>query len=292
MTNPAADSIALASEWHKYNLQGQSYDQIAQAYGTTRGTVAGAIRRWMQTTLSYSGLAITPIRLTGDWVITGDVHVPDTDWKWAGRVVEVGKKYGIKKLAIIGDIFNMDAFSTFAETTPSAAWTQERDAARLLLGGWLNWFDEIQICMGNHDRRLEKWAGGNLDEQDIFGMVLSNPRVKTSQFGWCDLSSNGVPWRLTHPRNYGRNQLAVASDLANKYSTNIISFHEHHLAMGYDVYGRWVIANGGTLVDPGKLAYVNLDDSRMPAMMQGFTAVKGGCLKLFGTEPFTDWRCL
>lgn len=291
-TLAVADDLANAAEWYRLNQQGQSYEEIARSYNVTRGVVAGIIHRWKERVCNYNGLPITPLHLAGDWVTVGDVHAPDTDWEWASRVSRVAQKYNIKKLAIVGDLFNMDAFSEYDASIPVATWAQERDFTRILLGDWLQTFDEIVIMMGNHDRRMQKWAGGNLDEKDIFGMVFSSPRVKTSNFGWCTLTSGGVNWRLTHPKNYSRNQLVVASDMANKYQTNIISFHEHHLSVGYDVYGHYVCVNAGTLVSPGRLAYANLDDSRSAAMVQGFAAVKSGCVMLFGAEPMTDWTCM
>jgi hypothetical protein len=281
-----------AGEIYREFLSGKTFAQVGEAYGLSKGQVAGVIYRWRKRVYERDPLPITPLALEGDAIICGDVHVPCTDWAWAGRVVQVGAKLGIRRLIIGGDFFNMDAFSVFSHILPPASWAEERDAARALLGDWLGWFDDIVVLMGNHDRRMEKWAGGNLDEADIFGMVLSNPaRVKVSQFGWCTLISNGTPWRITHPRSYGRNQLTVASDLANKFQTNVISFHEHHLSVGWDVYKRWVVVNGGTLVDPAKLAYVQLDDSRAAGMIQGFCAVKRGCVQVFGDEPFSDWAC-
>jgi hypothetical protein len=43
------------------------------------------------------------------------------------------------------------------------------------------------------------------------------------------------------------------------------------------------------MVDPGKLAYVNLDDSKAAAMKQGFVMLKDGTPYIFGKPPMTDW---
>ena len=94
---------------------------------------------------------------------------------------------------------------------------------------------------------------------------------------------------MTHPKNYSRNRLMTAGELANKFQTNIINFHEHHIGKALDRWGRWVIINGGDLADPEKLAYCKLDDNTMPAMSNGITVLQDGCATLLGKKPFTDW---
>jgi len=79
------------------------------------------------------------------------------------------------------------------------------------------------------------------------------------------------------------------SDLANKYQTNIVGFHEHHAAQGWDVYKRFAIINGGALVDPCKLAYARLDDNRCADMALGFVVLRNGVGTVLSRYPFTDW---
>jgi len=85
------------------------------------------------------------------------------------------------------------------------------------------------------------------------------------------------------------NQLVVADQLAQKYQMHIIQHHEHHCAMGWDRYGRYVVVNNGGLFRPDVMAYAVMDDSKSPAMKRGFTLLRGGTPYLFSDEPFTDW---
>ena len=237
----------------------------------------------------------TPLHLTGDYMVIGDVHVPFTDYEWAVKVAQVARKHLKKprRLIIAGDFFNMDAFSTYAHLTNIPTWAQEREAAKGLLHEWLDTFQDVTMLMGNHDRRLQKFTGGAFDETDIFGMVISNPAlIRSSNFGYCTLESAGQVYRITHPKNYSINQLNVAEALAQKHSQNIISFHEHHLSIGWDRYKRYLIVNGGSLVDTDKLAYARLDDSKAAGMAKGFVMLKGGTPYLFGEPPFTDWSVI
>jgi predicted phosphodiesterase len=234
----------------------------------------------------------TPFSLEGDFLIVGDVHVPATDWGFAQMVSRLADKSKINRLIIAGDFFTMDSFSQYAATVPPVTWAQERDAARVLLLDWLETFAEIYTLQGNHDRRLTKWAQGELSESDIYGMAVANPKLHHSKFGYCEVKSAGIPWRITHPANYGRNQLTLLSDLANKYQSNIIGLHEHHTAIGWDVYKRFVICNCGMLADEKKMAYVSLDDNRTAGMAKSFVMLQGGVATPLGLYPFTDWSRL
>jgi len=231
-------------------------------------------------------------RLDGDWMIVGDIHIPFTDYEFSSRVGLVAKKWlpSPRRLLIGGDFFSMDNFSSYIQLAKTPTWQEEKACAKALLDEWLHTFAEIRMILGNHDRRLQKWTMGALNEDDLLALIVSNPeRVQMSGFGYCTIDTCAGAWRVTHPRNYSINQLAVAEQLALKHDENIISFHEHHLGMGWDRYGRHVIVNGGCLVDPDKLAYVKLEDSKSDAMMRGFLMLRDGTPYIYGDPPMTDW---
>jgi len=268
-----------------------NYHEIAIQRGLTDEAVRSACRRYKaDEPKEFDPTPLPPpLHLQGDYIIVGDVHVPYTNWQFAELVGKVADKTGIRRLVIGGDMFSMDQWSKYQHAVSPASWAQERDAARILIHDWLETFEAIYTVTGNHDARLTKWADGNLDEGDIWAMVNTSTKLHHSGYGYLTIESNGVPWRVTHPANYGRNQLVVPSDLANKYQSNIISFHAHHLAAGWDVYKRWVCIEGGCLVDPCKLAYVSLDDNRMAGMAYGFVILRNGIATVLGSHPFTDW---
>jgi len=233
-------------------------------------------------------------RLSGNFMIVGDAHVPYTDWEFAALVSMIAKKHLKKprKLLIAGDFFSYDQFSTYAQVVQHPSWEQEREAAKSLLDMWFNTFDEIYGLMGNHDRRLQKFVMGAFDENDIISMVYSNPnKLKWSNYGYCIIDTPTGEWRITHPKNYSINQLTVAEQIAFKFHQNIISHHEHHASMGFDRYGRYVLVNNGCLLEQNKLAYASLDDSKSDAMMKAFCMLKDGYPYLFCDNglPWTDW---
>jgi predicted phosphodiesterase len=287
------------AELYRLNKEGhQTFAELAKMEGTTRSAISGKIHRYGLQLEDDKNRALfaanlgTPLKLKGDAMVVGDVHVPTTDYDFALLPAQIAQKHlkkGSRRLIIAGDFFNLDVFSTYSAILHHASWAEERDAGRALIKRWLDVFDEIYIVMGNHDRRLQKWAKGELDETDIFGMLIQNPRVVVSNYGWLTVETDSGPYRVTHGRNYSINQLTVSAELANKFQCNIISHHEHHLAVGWDRYGRWVIVNNGTLVNPAKLDYAVMDDGKNPNMKQGFTLLRNGTPHLFGKAPFTDW---
>ena len=232
----------------------------------------------------------TPWTLTGDYLITGCVHIPYTDWNWCDRIIEVAKKNLKKprKLLIAGDFFSLDNFSSYVQIVQCPTWAQERDTARALFHVWMETFQEIKMLMGNHERRLQRWAAGNLDETDLISMVISNPtRIEMSNFGWCNLEPGN--WRVTHAKNFSIVPMTVPEKLANKYHRNIIYFHPHRIGKTWDRYGNYVILEGGCLADQSKLAYATLDDTTGSKMTKGFVLFKDGIAHIYGEEPYTKW---
>lgn len=284
-----------ATEIHLYQLNlvgGWSYTRIAKEYGTTKGTIAGIIDRIKQHVKrdAWTDTLGQPLELQGDFMIVGDVHVPYTDWGFARLVSTTADKLGIHRLIVGGDMFSMDSFSQYEAVIPEPPWEVERDAARNLIHDWLETFTEVWMIMGNHDRRLQHWTNGAFSEEDIWGMITTSQKVHASNFGYCTVKANGQTWRITHPKNYRQVSLSTAKDLALKFQQNIISFHEHHIGKGWDKYGRYIAINGGMLADASRLAYVALDDSTSPVMMQGFVSLRNGIAEVYGKAPFTDWE--
>ena len=77
------------------NRGGKSYADLGEMLGVTRNVIAGRIFRY-QRSLKKNGIAPnpdlfkvhigTPLQLSGDWMIVGDVHVPCTDYDFAALV--------------------------------------------------------------------------------------------------------------------------------------------------------------------------------------------------------------
>lgn len=232
-----------------------------------------------------------PLHLEGDAVICGDVQLPTTDYWFSQLVGAIGQKHlrRPRRLIIAGDLFNLDSFSDYARVIGLPSFRNEMAAARVLVGEWLAVFDEVYLFAGNHDRRVAKRTGGEILMEELMSMVTGSPKLRTSNWGHLTITSGDHTYRILHGTNYSVNQLTVASELANKYQQHIIGHHQHHAAMGWDRFKRYLVIDNGGLFDPAKMSYAVIDDNKMPNMQKGFTLLKEGTPHLLSVEPFTNW---
>jgi hypothetical protein len=289
--------MELVKEWEKAKARGITKHEFARLKGQSFPTISTRIYR------ARKGFIYSPdlfdfsvedklVIEEEDALVAGDFHVPFTDYDFATMLAMVAEKnlrYP-RKLIIAGDMFNFDTYSTYDKLCVMPTLSDEKLAGQHLFELYLDIFQEIIFLMGNHERRLQKWLKGEFDASDIGKMLSTSGKVKTTNYGWITMRNSTGDWRITHSKCYSANQLTAASDLANKFQMNIITNHDHHLAMGWDKYKRYVLINNGCLVDDTKIPYVNMDDNRMANMTQGFTMFKNGHPTVFGREPFTDWN--
>lgn len=235
----------------------------------------------------------TPIHITGNALIVGDIHVPFTDWTYAHLVSRIGEKHlqSPRQLIIAGDFFNLDIFSDYVRLVSGPGWHDEKKAAVAIAQEWAGVFDKIYLLTGNHDRRVSRRTDGEMNIADLADF-LSVPmdKLTPSVFGYAILESGDTIWRVTHSKEYSINRLTVVGELALKYQSNIISWHEHHQAIGWDRFGRYCIINGGSLCKQDTMAYAVIDDTKRPVWNTGFVMVRGGCPTLFGKPPVTRWE--
>lgn len=281
-----------------------SYEQIAQQYGVNYNLVRMRVRKARKRAspavlvnnphsqlFNIQIAPEPPLVIEGDAAILSDIHVPCTNLTIADYVIPVCHKYlpKRKRIGIInGDLFSMDAFSFFAQTIVPPTWKHELLAAKLLVEHWLSFFDELILLPGNHERRLPRMLDGNSSMEDVRNMLTRSNKVRSTEHGHVILRSGDREFRVTHGRQYSVNTLWVGNELAHKFNQHIISGHQHHGALGMDRYKRFIVMDVPALVDQNKLAYVTLDDSKMPNMGCGFGLVKDGEPMLF-MDGLTIW---
>lgn len=233
----------------------------------------------------------TPWRLEGDFIIAGDVHCNTVNQGFMQRPLQIAREYLVspRRLVLAGDIWNATGFGKYPAIYPEPSFGKELAGARAFFELYLKTFDEIYITLGNHDRRVQKATNGAIEPADLLRMVSADPRVKISWWGHSVISTSFGEFRASHGSEYSVNQLILADQMAHKYQQHMILHHEHHLAMGWDRYGNYLIINNGGLFDETSMAYVQLDDNKKPRMKNGFTLLLDGTPFLFGKPPFTNW---
>jgi len=218
-------------------------------------------------------------KIEGDVVVTGDWHIPFTDWELAGDVIRVGEFLGIKQLLIAGDLFDFEALSFFIpEDDEIPTLEVEFDLAGKAIDELHKWFTSIIMTKGNHERRILAKLSAKL-EMSRFQKLFTNlsEDVVFSDYPYCLIDTPTGIWRATHPRNYSQVKLAVATRMADIHSTqNIINHHGHFAGGTLAKDGKRACIDNGCLADPHKVAYKQLNDTTHPEWNQGFGALKHG----------------
>lgn len=278
--------------------KGLTYREIADAHklnvDSVRGRVYRARQGWsVPPSITQAQTALgEPLHLTLDSVmITGDWQIPTTDCDMVALMIETAKRHmkRPRHLIIAGDFINADAFSGYEPTHDTLGFADEIDAARALLHTLLGVFDHIYWTFGNHERRVTKKTKGALTAAHVAAIVTQSPRVTVSHWSHVTVASGGQVYRITHPRNYSVNVLKTPDALAQKYQQHIVCHHEHHVGIGMDRYGRYVIVANGGMFARDTMGYALLDDNTSPRMSPGFTLLKRGTPYLLGMTPLTDW---
>jgi hypothetical protein len=232
-----------------------------------------------------------PWELDGDVIIAGDVHANTINREFMHRPLQVAELYLEKprRFILAGDFLNANAFGGYEATYPEPSFGKELRAAREFINMYLEVFDEIWVLVGNHDLRVTRKTNTAIMPEDLLRMISHDERVKVSHWGYALLNTERGVYRITHGSEYSVNQLVVAEQLALKNGQNVVSWHEHHTAIGLDRFKKHILVNGGGLFDQGSMAYTQIEDNKKPRMANGFVMIRRGYPYLF-SDRFTDWQ--
>lgn len=229
------------------------------------------------------------LRLMGDWMVVGDVHVPNTSPRMVDKLIATAKSHSVDNLAVVGDLFNMDTFSIHPKVSVATTFERETKAARELMKHLRAYFKKVAWCRGNHDQRLSVLTQGQIGMEHLAATFLPDAAVGempdnflVSPYNFMWLESSNAHWMLTHQfgkGGYSPKRLSVASNLAMMHQCNILSHHEHHAGITISPDGRWTVANNPALSDG--FEYVELNVSTTPMMCLGFSMICGGRIQQY-----------
>lgn len=238
---------------------------------------------------------------TGQWrfeldecMIAGDFHLPSCKLGYVQRMCQLAERHmkGKRTLLIAGDIHNGDKDSRHAPLVPPISRAQELNLTKALLDYLLGYFDEIYMEPGNHMRkRFMELLDGDLNFSQYTQLITSHPsRVHLSPYDIIYLKSGGDDWVITHQYQYSKNKLIKANQLAQKYQASVITFHQHHTAIGRDEFDRYTIVDCGGFHDQDMMAYTSLVPSTFPRMNNAFVYMRRGTAHLMSHyRGITDW---
>lgn len=238
---------------------------------------------------------------TGEWnlsfdecMIAGDFHLPSCKLGYIQRMCELARRHikGKRVLLDAGDILNGDKDSRHDPLVVPLSRSQELDLVKGVVDYLLETFDEIYMLPGNHMRkrfmgRLEQ----DMSYAQLTNLLTSHPsRVHLSPYDIMHLTSGGERWTITHQYQYSKNKLIKANQLAQKYQSNTVTFHQHHTAIGRDEWDRYTVVDCGGFHDQDMMAYVSLVPNTFPRMNNSFLYMRYGTAHVMSHyKTITDW---
>ena len=231
------------------------------------------------------------LRLTGDFIIASDWHVPYFSAALTERLCQIAEAWKIRQLLIPGDLVSFNAYSRFDKIDRLDAVEKDKDAASALLKILFRTFDTIYWTLGNHDKRVLRMLAYGFDLAD-FGRILTKEaaagqRLICSGHGYSVVNKT---WRVTHPKSYSRDGGKVPAKLADKFRMSVIGAHGHHMGIQTSANKADVGIDLGGMFDPTMIDYIMQEDSTHPMWTPGFGVIRNNCYYMFTDNPrLTDW---
>lgn len=204
------------------------------------------------------------IERDGGIALTADWHHPLTNYELVNRFLDQSDRLGVRNLAVVGDWFMMDSLSSFDSKQASAKFARELEFSNKTMEKIGGLFDRIYFTYGNHDARFHKALAYRLHFKESMRLLfadLAPAVVDKIQFTNLDhmvveTPGDGPDWYLAHPKGYSSAPLTGARKLASKYLMHVATGHSHHTAIGFDVSGRFTVAELGGFFDADKTEYL------------------------------------
>jgi len=220
-----------------------------------------------------------------DYMVSCDYHSPYHSELWVNRMIYIGEIFQIRKLIIIGDLFDFN-FAKKWYSDEKTTLDDEIGYASPLLEA-LGFFDVIYMVQGNHETRVGRATDGKVQAKHLFRLFGPDVWDKKFKYSPYDKIRIADKWLFTHPKSYSQVSSSVARRLAEKYHMNIINSHGHFVGMAYDRSGRYLAVDLGGMFQINKIEYINMSTTTHPMWNNGFGMIRNG--KFWHFTDATDW---
>lgn len=236
-------------------------------------------------------------------IVISDLEIPDVDPKMLKMAMLFGLRYGVRDLIIAGDTVatdqpslktQVDLYREEGEITYRHAIAQ----TKMSLMTFLLWFNQVWMIQGNHDHKMNRSVGGEID----IGMFLEDSklldgRVKFSRYSRMYLEVESGIAMICHPSNYSNNSIDLGRKIYNKTRIPgtrkkpdiLVLGHTHQSMEGSTSDGLCSIYGLGCMRDADRTQYVNESVTTYPEWTQGFGMFYNGHFHNF-CEGRTDWK--
>lgn len=287
--NPLVKYREIATILVSYGFPLRSFDAIIQKISVLKGDGKINFNRYELGKEEFFNKSFSVLKVEGDSLVAGDLHIPYTDWDLLGKLIEIAKKFKIYELDLGGDILDQYGFACaigFPPGDPAETFDKEIKEADKVFKILLTHFKQVNLIPGSHDKRILKVLKKQITLQNVYQMITNEIGKKVFLSETQYMIRNGI-WRITHPKSYSRKTGAVAQVLAAKEQCNIISFHSHQVGLSFDISGKFYSIDAGGLFNDKYIAYIQEHDTTHPRWTGGFVMLKNNVPYLFTKR--TDW---
>ena len=221
------------------------------------------------------------IRLEGDVAPSSDWHLPLTRYDLFENWLEAAYDAGIKTGVCAGDMVNLDYWSDHYPKQEGCSVEVEQEHAAYAVSMALDVFDELVICLGNHDERAVKKVGYSTSFDNAMRSLLhklpsdKQKRIRITSRDYVIVDTEEGEWRICHTKSYSKQPLAYPIKLALRHNQHIAAGHRHHLAQGYAPNGKMVVELGG-FYDASVTEYLDRYTNDFPEWQPGWWLLQDG----------------
>lgn len=217
-------------------------------------------------------------KLTGDWLVISDLHIPLLDMHWFNLAMHTAREENLKNVILLGDVLDALPASSWPDLVPRYTENMEISQMRSVGRHLSEEFEQVVVVPGNHDRRYIKRAGPFLTFEGLLAGFMRNlpDNVIVTEYDRVTITSGGVDWTLPHPAAYSRTGGNVAQKLINKYRTNVIVPHQHYSNFHPDENNFNIGLDIGGLMWIDAIAYSNLTTTTSRPMKNGYATIING----------------
>jgi len=224
-------------------------------------------------------------------MVCGDFHMPYLDIDFFEKMINVAKIFlrPPRTLLIAGDLIDFESISFWGTENKDSHIDIDIQSSRLILNVMFKTFDEVYLCIGNHEKRLMKKLDWFFTSQMMGDLFTVNEKLHVVPYPYLNVTSGDHVFRCTHPKTYSRIGSATVG-LATKYRVTVLGFHGHNFSIRQDPSGQDLGYDVGCMTDAKLHSYIRQNETTHPMWTKGFAVVRNGAFHPFtDNAKMTDW---
>lgn len=228
-------------------------------------------------------------------VVMADIHSPLLNAPFANAMLTqlaYYKKRGCHvSIVLAGDTNDNAVLSRHPKIRIQMSISKQRQLTQAFIRALFAVADVVIVLRGNHDDWFARYMDGKLDAEDFSAWAyagLDDTKLKVIDDTKAVVHNCGTDWRITHGIQYSTIAGRVANRLSAKFDMNIITHHEHSLAVLRDDFNRHTVIANGMMADYALMSYVNDYDTKHNVMKNAYVVLQDGKFQIM--TPYIEWQ--